>query len=271
MTPNLIPHSPPASMFNQIVTNPFSQPTYFMPPPPEPELLLTQGIPSEPLIGDMFLFAPFENMESVVSTRSYSEAPYSIIQRNETPSTFTRPSFINKMMDRLRKRIPEKLHLIETLKPLRVQLEAIREGLKPEAVGEIMRSFDLYLTTFGNLFDQLGLPSIMWERTGIIHYVNKAYIDLTGFRLLLPTALEDFAFSELLSDEGLGAYIDNVCQIFLCSSRNIAQADTFTFRTSIKTGDGLGWIPGMMCVSVKRDFLGLPLLFVGNFIPCNWR
>ena len=59
----------------------------------------------------------------------------------------------------------------------REQLAKIREGLTEEAVLTMRRDFDAYLTTFSTVFDQLGIPSLIWEQNGIIHYVSKVKND----------------------------------------------------------------------------------------------
>jgi len=205
---------------------------------------------------DLFLSKPFENVEP----------PVQKIEKNETPSTFSRADSCVKLHEILIRKLPDKAALIDAnALPMHNQLVAIREGLNPEAVMEIMRSFETYITNFGGLFNELGTPSLIWERSGIIHYMNQAYLDLTGFNSPIPTPVDDFAFIEALSNEGLGKYVDCLTQLFL-SGRPAALVDTFTFSTGIKAA-GSGWIQGTMCFTVKRDLLGLPLVFVGNFLP----
>jgi len=215
---------------------------------------------------DLQFQSPFDNRESAVRSKEVMQQTCHISgEKNETPSTFSRPDCWLKLHQLVCKKLPEKAAIFDSMKPLHGQMMAIREGLKPEAAMEIMKSFDSYITTFGNLFNELGTPSLMWVRSGIIHYMNQAFMDLTGFNSPIPTALDDFAFIEALSIEGLGRYMDYLSNVFL-SGRPPAQTDTFTFRTGIKA-ESSGCIQGILCVTMKRDFLGLPLVFIGNFLP----
>jgi len=239
----------------------------------EKALSKEEDIPVD-ILGDMFLFSPFENMETVTRTRTSLQPKHETWESvNHTPmSSFSRLDFFHKVQMILRRRLPEKLFMFDAILASRDRAAKIREGLKPEAIAEIVRSFDMYLTQYSKVFDQLGVPSIIWEKAGVIHYVNKAYVELTGFDSSgLPTLVDEFAFSEELSGEGLRAYFDGMAQVFM----NVGPAtykDTFTFRTGLRvvscsTPDT--FVDGVMCVTITRDFVGLPLLFVGNFLPCG--
>jgi len=216
---------------------------------------------------DMFLFSPFENLESMrLKPVSLINPSLGIPEKNETPSTFSRVEFFYKMKENLQKRLPEKLFLFEKAMAFREQLAKIREGLTEEAVLTMRRDFDTYLTTFSAVFDQLGVPSLIWERCGVIHYVSKGYVELTGFNDPVPTNLADLAFAQQLSTDGLRGYVDGISQIFLYTGGTIRN-DTFTFPSGIKIAGSSNYIEGTMCVTIKRDMIGLPLIFIGNFLP----
>ena len=71
-------------------------------------------------------------------------------------------------------------------------MTTIRENLKEDIFYSIWEEFNKELDHLRNLFDELGIPTILWERCGIIHYSNKAYQELTGFSLSLPTNIFEF-------------------------------------------------------------------------------
>jgi len=220
------------------------------------------------LFQDMFLFSPFEALETMKLKQTSLNDSYDALERNETPSsTFSRLDFYDKMRENMMKRIPEKVVVFERAMALREQLSKIREELTEEIVLAMTRDFDTYLTTFSTVFDQLGVPSIIWERCGVIHYVSKGYVELTGFNDPLPTNVDDLAFSEQLSNDGLRIYVDGITQTFFFKPGSLLRNDTFTFPTGIKIAGCNSYVDGIMCVTIKRDMIGLPLIFIGHFIP----
>jgi len=94
---------------------------------------------------------------------------------------------------------------------------------------------------------------------------KKGYIELTGFNDRVPTAIEDLAFGNQLSVGGFRSYIDALTHIFL-NTGNLRN-DSFTFACGIKVANVSNYLEGTMCVTVKRDIIGLPLIFMGNFLP----
>lgn len=110
---------------------------------------------------------------------------------------------IRDFMNILRIRIPEESEqIISNLTQRRLKtLQIIKERynsnveldfrLKSEAVKTDIEST---IQTYRKLLEPLASPTIIYDRTGVIHYVNPAYRVLTGFSFALPTERSEFAF-----------------------------------------------------------------------------
>jgi len=181
---------------------------------------------------------------------------------NETPSTFCRQEIFEKLIDYIKQRTPEKAELAELLlRKLRAQMEKIREYLSAENAQSMWSDFGLHLRYYSECFDGLGIPSIIWERCGIVHYCNPAYLELTQFDLKIPTQYNELAFHKQLSDEGLSNFMDGAFQIMGNSGKN-----SWQFRTGLRIAGSNRFVQGVLCITIKRDFMELPLIFLGNFL-----
>jgi len=254
--------NPPSNFTSSEISSNYNQ---------ENELLNQQKADSDlqlDIFQDMFLFSPFENFDTFKQLPFISNETISNSigqpEKNETPSTFSRPEYYNKMKETFQRRLPDKMLVVEKALNFRQQLVKIRESLTEDAVLSMRRDFDTYLTTFSAVFDQLGIPSLIWERCCVIHYISKGYNELTGFNNPLPTAIEDMAFTEQLSTDGFRGYVDGLAKVFLITGSSV---NHFTFATGVKVVGSSNYIEGTMCVTIKRDMIGLPLIFIGNFLP----
>jgi hypothetical protein len=120
-------------------------------------------------------------------------------------------------------------------------------------------------------FDNLAVPTVVYDKGGTIHYANHSYCKTFGFSSELPTrsplawfsVLQFFILMNLvqqLSPSSFRTYIFQHAKIFLDKENSII------LPVELLNKDGK-YTESMVCVSVKRDSLGLPLLFVANAIP----
>jgi PAS domain-containing protein len=78
-------------------------------------------------------------------------------------------------------------------------IEIIRERFNVEVdwrmKTELVKSdIEATIQTYRKLLEPLASPTIIYDRSGVIHYVNPAYRVLTGFSYTLPTERTEFAF-----------------------------------------------------------------------------
>lgn len=117
---------------------------------------------------------------------------------------------------------------------------------------------------FKQSFDHLATPTIIWERSLVVHYVNQAFFDLNGFPFKIPSDINDYALIQALSGTTLKNYYLVLAQDFFNVSVNslLVSAGIRDFRS-----DRERYVEGILCITIKRDMIGLPLIFVGNFLP----
>jgi len=130
------------------------------------------------------------------------------------------------------------------------------------------QEIQIYLQELRPLYAQLAVPTIMWERTGVIQYVNPAYIALTHFNLQLPTPREDFSMFYQMSRAGVKNYIMNFSKVIVDPSNN-PNNNSFMVPCGLKSNASQAeiFIDGTLCVTLRRDPVGLPLLIIGCFLP----
>jgi len=173
--------------------------------------------------------------------------------------------FMLKLIEKLRAKAisdPEAEEFRTVCNQNRAKLKNLQDNLTKEALDSIKRDFYLYLNMFRNTFDQLSIPTFIWERCGIIHFVNKAFVDLTGFSEKTPTDLYSFAVVHLLSPNGLKHFCVGMRYNFLNPNFNSLMFPCGVLRQPEDT-----YIEGTLCVTIKRDLIGFPLIFIANFLP----
>ena len=92
--------------------------------------------------------------------------------------------------------------------------------------------------------------------------MNKAFVDLTGFSEKVPTDLYSFAVVNLLNPAGLQHYCAGMRHNFLNPNFNSLMFPCGVLRSPQET-----YIEGTLCITIKRDLIGFPLIFVANFLP----
>jgi len=135
-----------------------------------------------------------------------------------------------------------------------------------------MERFSNELTSFveeqKKFFEFHGTPTILWDRSGSIHFVNNAYKRLTSWNLPLPTSREDFHFHNELSPYGFKEFVVNCISIIAAQFPHRTDVNWFMFNTGVRIHSVVNkFIEGTMSITFKQDMLGFPLLYVGNFLP----
>jgi len=219
----------------------------------EREMQQNIDFPSD-IFGELFVFTNLDQPE--VNTT------------NSGPSIIPKENF-SKIKEYYLRRLPEVKFLIDTISQYKEKtIKITKETLTEEVIQQIKREFDNYMHIFTTAFEQLGTPCIIWEKCNIIRYVNQAFIEATGFNSPLPTNLEDYAFNELLSTDGLRNYLSVLVQANFSLGR-VGPLDDFCIPVDIKYGQTSNFISGNLWVSIKRDLHNQPLLLIGTFLPNN--
>jgi len=216
--------------------------------------------PESPVDLDAFIRSlQAEEPQRLVEERFYRGVP----EKNETPSIFSRKDLYDQLGEMVLNRAPHKLHVMQMVAGLRSDLAAVRENLSEEAYQSIWGEFNKQLDHFRSLFEDLGVPTIIWEKCGIVHYVNPSYKELTGFCDSIPTHVSNFSFFNLLSNDGFA----NLMDVILNNLGTEKRKESWSIPCGMKVVSTGDFVQGTMCVTVKRDILGMPLLFVSNFLP----
>jgi hypothetical protein len=221
--------------------------------------------PPPHILPETAITAPFVDTDFSISPEMFGEIfelPPLEVKDENSPGGLS-SQFFDRILNQIKRRLPERTWFLNTVIAMREAAKNKQEAVQDAFI--VSQLFQTELAAFSNIFGQLGIASIIWEpKYSVIHYVNQAYKDLTGFDTPLPTAVEALAFPEELSNDGLRAYMDGGLLAF----GNLPSCSTFSFKTGLKLVHSPGeYVEGMMCVSIKRDHSNNPLLFLGNFMP----
>jgi len=138
-----------------------------------------------------------------------------------------------------------------------------------KSLEDMKSEIESLVTMYRGTFEHLGIPVIIWDRSGVIYYVSPCFRQLLGFLQPLPTKREDFIFWKLLPPDGfktylncavqfLSSYPDNINENFLITNLSIKK----NFNTPTEST-----VEGTISLTVKRDPFGLPFLILGCFLP----
>jgi len=116
-------------------------------------------------------------------------------------------------------------------------------------------------------FDCNGVPTIVWERTGGVIYINQAYQMITNYNLPVPSSRDINMFWNELSPRGYKDFLISSMKFYAQDFSSKSNAFWFSFNTGIKVHGEDKYVEGIFTVSIKTDDIGLPFLFVGNFVP----
>jgi len=179
--------------------------------------------------------------------------------KNETPSNTLRLEWMVDFLDIIKDWSQETFDFYSNCIVHYNQMEKARAELTQEMVITILKDFDDTITQYKNTFENMTIPTIVYDQSDVVHYYNKAYSDLTGFTAPYPTERKNYAMSMQYSKE---SFIKNIA---VCSAIYTKGESNVTSISEIKSYGGL--IKCMEYISIKRDLKGLPLLLVSNFIP----
>ncbi|KAL6942273.1 hypothetical protein ACO0QE_003442 [Hanseniaspora vineae] len=134
--------------------------------------------------------------------------------------------------------------------------------LKEEDMIFMEHSYQRTLLQYVSFINQVGTPTIIWRRSGLISYVNDEFCVLTGWSREVLLGKMTFIL-EILSDECCLEYFHNFKSICYSDYKGSKSALTLTVQSPVR-----GKL--IECVTwwtLKRDVFGLPLMIIANFLP----
>ncbi|PRP89202.1 hypothetical protein PROFUN_01922 [Planoprotostelium fungivorum] len=129
--------------------------------------------------------------------------------------------------------------------------------------------------------DQTDVPTMVSLQFGVVHHVNQAFRDFTGFCEATPTPYDRFLWMESFrytfkSFDYQRNFINN--ENNYCSSRFVMYPGELkiwnnqlslpvTERESPITKEKEFFIECVMTLTVKKDMMGVPIIFIASFVP----
>eukprot|EP01117_Protostelium_nocturnum_P007151 TRINITY_DN2567_c0_g1_i1.p1 TRINITY_DN2567_c0_g1~~TRINITY_DN2567_c0_g1_i1.p1 ORF type:complete len:424 (-),score=108.64 TRINITY_DN2567_c0_g1_i1:318-1589(-) len=211
------------------------------------------------------------------------QPPSLFIRSNETVFTLARIMVAKGIISQ-----SEIYEHFEKMKESAQKIQEIRKFITPEQKIMMKQEFDFSLLEFKTGAEKIGVPCLLWERSGIVHHVNQAFIDMTGFSMNLPSSVNEFALLKIFSSTSLSHYSKfirenyfstGITRKILAAGIKIWNSPNGVPRVESQTKESEGSVPsitdfcegpyieGTICITIKRDILGLPMIMCGHFLP----
>jgi len=183
---------------------------------------------------------------------------------NKQADILARIDFFKKCREMNKERCRDSIVFDRIFITVRDHLSGLKPCFSGEAIVSMRKEYETYISIYKSVFDDVRTPTIIWERNSVIQYVNKGWEKLTGFNEVLPTPLESLGMMKCISNEGWKNFME--CMQDRCIGE-ANEIDSCMFSCGILVSNTDKFIQGTMSVTIRRDILGLPLLFLGNFLP----
>eukprot|EP01114_Cavostelium_apophysatum_P021636 TRINITY_DN7607_c0_g1_i1.p1 TRINITY_DN7607_c0_g1~~TRINITY_DN7607_c0_g1_i1.p1 ORF type:complete len:353 (+),score=55.73 TRINITY_DN7607_c0_g1_i1:84-1142(+) len=173
------------------------------------------------------------------------------------PSTM-RP-WCDEFFEYMKLKIPEEYEAVyKEVMARRTYMQKVWSSMTKEMAEELIRDCSDSLASYKKSFKDISVPAMVFDRGGIIHYVNQSFIDMTGFDMKLPTERNQFAVYELISPRFLTAYMRSLLI-------NSSTAQFVLFPAEIRSYGS--YIDASLWITFKKNRFGLVPLFVATVIP----
>lgn len=173
----------------------------------------------------------------------------------------TPPEDFHKLIEYVSTRVPEavdEFKKFEThVQPL---ITKIVKSYTKEAINSELSRFEQDIQNCISIFNGTSLPTVVWDKSVSIRYCNQSFRDLLSFDMQLPTAPDQFALYSLLSPRSVKALVN-------ASTAAYADGTTSSVTFPCEVLAYGRYIDAIMCLTIKRYFVGIPLLHVGHLIP----
>lgn len=148
-----------------------------------------------------------------------------------------------------------KQHLDVSIKKV-VTKTTKRDSLK------VLADFISLLNRYEVNFENMNIPFLAFTRGGRIHFVSKAFREMTGFELPVPTKMHETRFYNLIKDDSLLVLM----KLLLCSSIvNNKMGESIMMPAEVLCYNK--YVECYLTCTLNLDHRGLPLLFAVTLQP----
>ncbi|PRP74297.1 hypothetical protein PROFUN_11799 [Planoprotostelium fungivorum] len=198
---------------------------------------------------------------------------------DNTPTLFIRSEEnMKKTHERLTMRGVTGVWSMEEMRDVQMKVKRLREFVTPEQRASMKSDFESGLESFRYISNTVSVPTVVWDRTAVVHHANQSFAEATGFCMETPTRREQMVTIEMSSPDTLVAInslmkremqprltdpsmpMDAEVTVWNVNNKNLP-----LYKTSVI--NGRLYLVGQMYVTTKRDIFGLPLLFMSHFFP----
>eukprot|EP01117_Protostelium_nocturnum_P006949 TRINITY_DN2492_c0_g1_i1.p1 TRINITY_DN2492_c0_g1~~TRINITY_DN2492_c0_g1_i1.p1 ORF type:complete len:357 (-),score=102.71 TRINITY_DN2492_c0_g1_i1:17-1087(-) len=144
------------------------------------------------------------------------------------------------------------------------KVEGLKKFITPDQKILLRNNFEKELAALRGSAEYIEFPVIIWERLGVINYVNSAFRQITGFDAPVPTSPEDHAIFQVISTQTLLQQVRSVLPRLVSGNEKRITCEASFKRYGTAEEE---YVSGLAAISVKRDLFGLPHIFYCQFIP----
>ncbi|KLO18902.1 hypothetical protein SCHPADRAFT_819049 [Schizopora paradoxa] len=190
-----------------------------------------------------------------------------------------------------------KQQILQPLSLLRPKFRSIASTLSDLDLVFIEEAFERLLLDYDRVFSAMGIPACLWRRTGEIYKGNREFAELVGVSEYM---LRDgrLCIYEVMGEESAVNFWEKYGQVAFDSTQKavltscmLRYKPTISFPTSghttpvphrsstsskvmpppaagAHTSGEEGFVNCCFSFTIRRDFVGIPIMIVGNFIKC---
>ncbi|CCH60855.1 hypothetical protein TBLA_0D03550 [Henningerozyma blattae CBS 6284] len=188
--------------------------------------------------------------------------PMDIYTKIDQPFSHTRG--FHYLLSYIKKRFPrdDVVSMCRSLAEFRPVFLESAVTLTEEDMIFVEQSYQRTLLEYTKHISKVGVPTCIWRRNGQISYMNEEFEILTGWTR--KELLNKMTFIvEIMDDDSVRSYFKTFSTIAYKDFKGCEQMKTCRLITPIK-----GQVIACECIwTLKRDFAGLPLMIIANFMP----
>jgi len=120
------------------------------------------------------------------------------------------------------------------------------------------------------MFEKNGTPTIIWDRTGTVHYINEQYRKLTNWSLSIPSVRGESPFHKEMNPKGFKSMVISTIAFLMSTNPNKSEPQAYTcytINTGVRIHPSEKYLEGTMSITLKLDPWNFPLVYIGNFLP----
>ncbi|BFZ54002.1 Transcriptional regulator of nonfermentable carbon utilization [Savitreella phatthalungensis] len=160
---------------------------------------------------------------------------------------------------------------------------ALTKTLREEDLTFMEVCFQRTLLEYEKFVGYSGTPTVIWRRTGQIELVGKEFCLLTGWtrdqllgkQTFIVELMDDASVVEYFEQFSQHAFGDTSSVVTTCilltppvKRRDKADEEQGATACGEEKTPAQGKVPCAFCFTIKRDVFDIPMMIVGNFLPC---